>query len=131
MKIKTLLVAFAAAACTIFAAGCSDSPSDVVENFVDATEDVDFAEAKEYCTGSMREGLAFAEEMFNKLSDDEQDKLIKKEKKNIGEKYDGFKIVSEDIDGDNATVKFENAEGEEGTAKLKKVDGKWKISFMR
>lgn len=128
MKLKTLIVAVAAAFCALFATGCSDSPSDVVENFFEANKDVDFAAAKECCTGNMREGFVKAEEMMNKLSDKEQEKLRTKNQEKNGKKFEKCEVVSEDIDGENATVKVTDGEGNDITFKLKKVEGEWKIS---
>ena len=128
MKLKTLIVAVAAAFCALFATGCSDSPSDVVENFFEANKDVDFAAAKECCTGVMRTLMAAEEEQMGKLSDKEQEKLRAKFQEKNGKKFEKIDVVSEDIDGENATVKVTDGEGNDITFKLKKVDGEWKIS---
>ena len=128
MKLKTLIVAIAAAFCALFATGCSDSPSDVVENFFEASNDVDFVAAKECCTGVMRTLIAAQEEQMNKLSDKEQEKLRAKIQEENGKKFEKCEVVSEDIDGENATVKVTDGEGNDITFKLKKVEGEWKIS---
>ena len=128
MKLKTLIVAIAAAFCALFATGCSDSPSDVVENFFEASKDVDHAAAKECCTGVLRTAIAAEEEMMNKLSDKEQEKLRTKNQEKNGKKFEKCEVVSEDIDGENATVKVTDGEGNDITFKLKKVEGEWKIS---
>lgn len=92
MKLKTLIVAIAAAFCALFATGCSDSPSDVVENFFEASKDVDHAAAKECCTGVLRTAIAAEEEMMNKLSDKEQEKLRTKNQEKNGKKFENVKL---------------------------------------
>lgn len=128
MKLKTLIVAVAAAFCALFATGCSDSPSDVVENFFEASNDVDFAAAKECSTGILRTAIAAQEEQMNKLSDKEQEKLRAKIQEENGKKFEKCEVVSEDIDGENATVKVTDGKGNDLVFKLKKVEGEWKIS---
>ena len=127
MKIKTLIVAIAAAFCALFATGCADSPTDVVKDFVSAAQEGDFTAMKECTTGDLREFFGMIEEEMNKLSDKEQEKRRKEYIKEVEDDLKDIEYVSEDIDGDKATVKIKNADGEEETIKLKKVDGKWKI----
>ena len=128
MKIKTLIVAIAAAFCALFATGCADSPTDVVKDFVSAAQDGDFTAMKECTTGDLREFFGMIEEEMNKLSDKEQEKRRKEYVKEVEDDLKDIEYVSEDIDGDKATVKIKNADGDEETIKLKKVDGKWKIA---
>ena len=127
MKIKTLIVAIAAAFCALFATGCADSPTDVVKDFVSAAQDGDFTAMKECTTGDLREFFGMIEEEMNKLSDKEQEKRRKEYVKEVEDDLKDIEYVSEDIDGDKATVKIKSANGEM-TFKLKKVDGKWKIA---
>ena len=128
MKLKTLIVAIAAAFCALFATGCADSPTDVVKDFVSAAQDGDFTAMKECTTGDLREFFGMIEEEMNKLSDKEQEKRRKEYVKEVEDDLKDIEYVSEDIDGDKATVKIKNADGDEETIKLKKVDGKWKIA---
>ena len=65
---------------------------------------------------------------MNKLSDKEQEKLRTKNQEKNGKKFEKCEVVSEDIDGENATVKVTDGEGNDVTFKLKKVEGEWKIS---
>ena len=131
MKIKTLIVAIAAAFCALFATGCADSPTDVVKDFVSSMQEGDFTAMKECTTGDLREDLVKVEEMMNKYSEKEQEKKRKEFIKELGDDFKDIEYVSEDIDGDKATVKIKNADGDEETVKLKKVDGKWKIAAPR
>lgn len=126
MKLKALMLAFAAAASLFLFTACSDSPSDVVQNFCDAMAEADFAAAKEYATGNARKEALKMSEDLEKLSDKFQEKMKEEFKKEMGERLSKLEILSEDIDGENATVKV-MIDGDEETIKLKKVDGEWKI----
>ena len=128
MKIKTLIVAIAAAFCALFATGCADSPTDVVKDFVSAAQEGDITAMKECSTGDLRKIFALAEEEMNKLSEKEQEKRRKEMIKEVEDDLKDIEYVSEDIDGDKATVKIKDADGDEVTIELKKVDGKWKIA---
>ncbi len=128
MKLKTLIVAIAAAFCALFATGCADSPGEVVKDYASKIDDMDFKAAKELCTGDLRQQMGEIDEEISKLSGEEKEKAKKVYKELIDKRFKGIEILSEDIDGDNATVKIKNSRGDEATVKLKKVDGKWKVS---
>lgn len=128
MKLKTLIVAIAAAFCALFATGCADSPTDVVKDFVSAAQKGDITAMKECTTGDLRKFFGMAEEEMNKKSEEEQEKSRKEMIEEMENLFKDIEYVSEDIDGDNATVKVKNNKGGEATIELKKVDGKWKIA---
>ena len=105
-----------------------DTPTDVVKDFMSAALEGDFTAMKECTTGDRREFLARVEEEMNKLPEEEQEKRRKEMIKAVEDDLEDIEYVSEDIDGDKATVKIKNADGEEVAIELKKVDGKWKIA---
>ena len=105
-----------------------DTPTDVVKDFVSAALEGDFTAMKECTTGDLREDFVRVEEMMNNLSEKEQEKRREKFIEEVEDDLEDIEYVSEDIDGDKATVKIKNADGDEETIKLKKVDGKWKIA---
>lgn len=116
MKLKTLIVAIAAAFCALFATGCADSPTDVVDNWRDAILDGDIEEANDYCTDNMH---AFNALMIAGIKENEKDDASK------NDDFKNMKLVKEEIDGDTAKVWEEGKENP--TFFLKKVDSKWKI----
>lgn len=105
-----------------------DTPTDVVKDFVSAALKGDITAMKECTTGDLRELFARAEEEMNKLSEEEQEMGRKKFIEEAEDTFKNIEYVSEDIDGDNATVKIKSADGKEVAIELKKVDGKWKIA---
>ncbi len=105
-----------------------DTPTDVVKDFMSAALEGDFTAMKECTTGDLREIFGTIEEEMNKLPEKEQEKRRKKFIEEVEDDLKDIEYVSEDIDGDKATVKIKNADGDEETIKLKKVDGKWKIA---
>ena len=105
-----------------------DTPTNVVKDFVSAALEGDFTAMKECTTGDLREFYGTIEEEINKLSENEQEKRRKKFIEEVEGDLEDIEYVSEDIDGDKATVKIKSADGEEVAIELKKVDGKWKIA---
>ena len=104
-----------------------DTPTDVVKDFVSAALKGDITAMKECTTGDLREDFARVEEKMNKLPEEEQEMWREKYIEEVEDDLKDIEYVSEDIDGDKATVKIKSANGEM-TFKLKKVDGKWKIA---
>ena len=88
----------------------------------------DFTAMKECTTGDLREFYGTIEEEINKLSENEQEKRRKKFIEEVEGDLKDIEYVSEDIDGDKATVKIKSADGDEVIIELKKVDGKWKLA---
>lgn len=130
MKMKALMLAFAAATSMFFFTACSDSPSEVVEEFADAMKDIDLEEAKEYTTGKARKDITKMIEEMEKAPESMKATLQEALKKEMGDKMSKMEVVSEDIDGENATVKVKFMVVEEDKVTLKKVDGKWKINDL-
>ncbi|MDO4228307.1 MAG: DUF4878 domain-containing protein [Capnocytophaga sp.] len=110
--IVMFFVAFLITSCS------SNSPKAVAEKFITAMENGDFEEAKKYADDSMGQLLGM-------LGGLEKDLQKEKEKKKIT-------ITRAEEDGDKAKV-FYKVEGEEKEKDidLKKVDGKWKVTFNK
>lgn len=130
MKLKALMLAFAAATSMFFFTACSDSPSEVVEEFAEAMKEIDLKEAKEYTTGDARKEITNMIEELEKAPESMKATLMEGLKKELGDKMSRIEVVSEDIDGDNATVKVKVMVVEEEKITLKKVDGEWKINDL-
>jgi len=130
MKLKALILACAAATSLFFFTGCSDSPSEVVEDFADAMSEANLDDAKEYTTGSARKDLNGMIESLEKAPESMKEKILEELKKEMGSKMSNIEVIGEDIDGDNATVKVKMIVVEEEKVTLKKVDGEWKINKL-
>ena len=98
----------------------SDTPKSVVEKFLKATGEYNFAEAKKYCTEETGKMMDMMESMMKMAPDS-----AKKE-------HPKFTLGEEKMDGDNATVGYKE-EGKEGDQNLtlKKVSGKWLVSISK
>lgn len=130
MKLKALMLAFAAATSMFFFTACSDSPTEVVEGFADSMAEMDLEDAKEYTTGKARKEITNMIDGLKEVPESMKAKLEEEFKKEMGDKMSRIEIVSEDIDGENATVKIKYMVVEEDKVSLKKVDGEWKISDL-
>lgn len=130
MKMKALMLAFAAATSMFFFTACSDSPTEVVEGFADSMAEMDLEEAKEYTTGKARKEINNMIDGLKEVPESMKAKLEEDFKKEMGDKMSRIEIVSEDIDGENATVKVKYMVVEEDKVTLKKVDGEWKIDDL-
>lgn len=127
---KALMLAFAAATSMFFFTACSDSPTEVVEGFADSMAEMDLEEAKEYTTGKARKEINNMIDGLKEVPESMKAKLEEDFKKEMGDKMSRIEIVSEDIDGENATVKVKYMVVEEDKVTLKKVDGEWKIDDL-
>ena len=130
MKLKALMLAFAAATSMFFFTACSDSPSEVVEGFADSLAEMDLEDAKEYTTGKARKEITNMIDGLKEVPESMNAQLEEEFKKEMGDKMSRIEIVSEDIDGENATVKIKYMVVEENKVTLKKVEGEWKISDL-
>lgn len=130
MKLKALMLAFAAATSMFFFTACSDSPTEVVEGFAESMAEMDLEDAKEYTTGKARKEITNMIDGLKEVPESMKAKLEEEFKKEMGDKMSRLEIVSEDIDGENATVKIKYMVVEEDKVSLKKVDGEWKISDL-
>ena len=130
MKLKALMLAFAAATSMFFFTACSDSPSEVVEGFAESMAEMDLEDAKEYTTGKARKEITNMIDGLKEVPESMKAKLEEEFKKEMGDKMSRIEIVSEDIDGENATVKIKYMVVEENKVTLKKVEGEWKISDL-
>lgn len=114
---KKFLLMLLAACGMFFLTGCSDSPEDVVANWMEAIADGDLETANEYSTAKS--------ERMNALMID----MVKKDEKRAGkisETLDKLDDATVEIDGDTATVKFDG-----GSVPLRKVDGDWKVDYSK
>ncbi|GIJ95182.1 DUF4878 domain-containing protein [Capnocytophaga stomatis] len=119
-KIFLILTVFLA----LLTASCSgDSPKSVAEKFLTAMENQNFEEAKKYSDDSMKQLLTMLDDMpkeNNKKAENAKVKVTKVEKE--GDKAKVFYIIeSSEIEG----------ESKEQSIDLKKIDGKWKVSFNK
>ena len=119
-----------AATSMFFFTACSDSPTEVVEGFADSMAEMDLEEAKEYTTGKARKEINNMIDGLKEVPESMKAKLEEEFKKEMGDKMSRIEIVSEDIDGENATVKVKYMVVEEDKVTLKKVDGEWKIDDL-
>ena len=103
------------------AAKTVDSPKVVVEKFFAAVGEFDFDKASAYILpeGKMKDII---EEMKQGLKDASQ-----KEKDMLSKMMKEIKVISEKVDGDNATVEFENEGKGKMSLALKLKNGEWKI----
>ncbi len=115
MKIKTLLMAVFALTAILFTAGCSDSPTDVVEKWRDAIVDGDVNKANEYSTENVHVLNSFMVKAIKKDADDSKE-------------FKEAKFVKEEINGDAAKV---FSDKRNNAIDLKKVDGKWKVDVKK
>ena len=121
MKFKTLILAIAAAFCTLFVAGCSDSPTEVTEKWHKALLDGDVNKANEYSTSNVHFLNAMIVGMLKENEDKEKAEEMRRNMENT-------KFIKEEIDGDNAKVW---QEGEKSPVTLKKIDGDWKVDVKK
>jgi len=112
-KILGIIALVAVIGTTMIACGSGgSSPSTVVKKFLDAGVKGDAKEMEKYAT---KETIALLA-MFGSKSEE------------MYKNYSQGKILSENIDGDKATVKMVGSDGEESDIDLIKVDGKWVIN---
>lgn len=100
------------------------SPESVVLKYFEAAKVVDLKTAKECLVKSLAQEF---DDMTKSIDADEMEEM-KKENANIQ-----VKILSSEIDGENAIVYFEEAHGDhfhKQQVSLKKEDGEWKIDVI-
>lgn len=97
--------------------GGASTPSDVASKFLGHTNKMEFKEAKKYATKATGEVL----DMIGGMA-----AMMPKEDPK------SFKIVSEKIDGDKATVTYRtDGKEEDETLNLVKEDGKWLVNMSK
>ncbi|MCW5898436.1 MAG: DUF4878 domain-containing protein [Flavobacteriales bacterium] len=97
--------------------GGASTPSDVASKFLDHTNKMEFKEAKKYATKATGEVL----DMIGGMA-----AMMPKEDPK------SFKILSEKIDGDKATVTYRtDGKEEDETLNLVKEDGKWLVNMSK
>lgn len=116
--ISTVFLAFLITSCSV------DSPKNVAEKFLTAMENQDFEEAKKYSDESMKRLLNILNEMpkdDNKKNENAKIRVTKVEEE--GDKAKAFYIVEGGVEAEG--------ENKEQSIDLKKIDGKWKVSFNK
>ncbi|MEL7538194.1 MAG: hypothetical protein AAFZ58_06105 [Pseudomonadota bacterium] len=109
---KSTMFRAAALAVVLCLAACGRGPADTAEAFMTHINDGKISEAKGLATESTGELL----DLVSGLGGLEIDPDFK------------FRLVDEEIDGNRATITFENAaDGKKDTISLVKVDGAWKV----
>lgn len=110
--IATLFMAFFVMSCS------NNSPKAVAEKFLTSMENSDFEEAKKYADDSMQQMLGMLSGMGKELPKGNEKKKVT--------------ITKVEEDGDNAKAFYKvEGEEEEKSIDLKKVDGKWKVTFNK
>ncbi|MFM7813096.1 MAG: hypothetical protein ACKO66_01115 [Flavobacteriales bacterium] len=118
---RTVISAFAIAFAWMMTS-CSggDTPKVVATKFLTASSENNYDEAKKYATEETGQVLDLVASMAKTMGGD-----TKKEKET-------FEVISEKIEGENATVTYKKAgDDAEQTLKLKKVSGDWKVSMSK
>lgn len=103
-------------------AGCQNSysPKASAEKFLDAFNEKKFGEAKKYCTPETVKLVEMAESL-TKLSSAKTDFTGKK-----------YEVLSQEVRGDNAKVKFKEKGSEEvQTITLKYTGNQWLVSISK
>lgn len=115
--ISALFLAFLVTSCS------NNSPKVVAEKFLTEMENQNFEEAKKYADDSMQQLLTMLNGMpkdNNKKAENVKVKVVRVEEN--GDKAKAFYIVEgKEVEG----------ESKEQSIDLKKVDGKWKVSFNK
>lgn len=111
----------------VYAVACSgggNGPGDVVEDFNTAIAAGDSEAMLEHLEPTAREAFEPKAGMIVSLAAQQAERRGG---------FDGVEIVSEEIDGDNATVTYRTSFGdgtsEEQTANLRRVDGVWYMAM--
>lgn len=112
-KLAYLFVLFSV--CLAFAGCGRPGPRAVAEKFTAALAAGDVKEAKKYCTESTGQILDMANSMGG----------IKKQPDAR------FEFVGEEINGDQATVRFKNKDGSTEPMNLVREGGVWKVSIQK
>lgn len=127
-KFKSLFVLCFVSLSLLFASCKNENtPEAVTEKFVTLIQQGKVTEAKELCDGKTKSILNMVEGMI-------EEGLQKA--KSEGKKFEGITILSSEIDGDKAVVKYRNngkdADSEkESSLDLKKIDDVWKVSINK
>ncbi len=109
----------------LFSCGSGSSPKGVAQDFMEALAKQDFAKAKELGTDKTK-GFISMLEGFMQMMPEEQ-----KKDNDAFKGIDGIKWGETKIDGDTATVYYDNGEGKKDKVILKKVDGNWKVDMKK
>lgn len=124
-------------AIAIFLFSCNNSststPSGTVTGFFEAAKKADENAFKSYLSKDDLAFLIAAEGMAKQKGIDEDKKQSIKDEFVAKAKDASFKVLSEKIEGDKATVEVEVKDGEKTnkeTMNLIKEDGKWKLSLF-
>lgn len=120
--LRTLSLALVAA--LLLAACGGSSPEAVVSKYFKAAKAVDFKEAKECLSDSLTQEF---DEITKTITEDDI-KDLKEENATLN-----IKVLRTEVDGENATVYFEEAHGDHTHEKkipLKKENGEWKITVI-
>jgi len=115
--IKKLILSALLLASSFVLFGCGSSPRDAAESFYDCMADNDIEGAKEYASPATQQLLSVIQSMGGIPEEDREDMSIK--------------FISEEIDGDHATVVFEGEDGERNPVKLTLIEGEWKVDIEK
>lgn len=119
--IKTLAIAFFAII-MLSACGGGNTPEDTLMKYFEAAKTVDLKAAQKCCT---KDVAAKFDQLISEFTEDDI-KELRQENNDLTVKF-----IRADIDGDNATIYFEESHGDHNHEKslpMRKEDGEWKIA---
>lgn len=124
---KTFRLAAIAAATLALAACGGSGPGDVIVKMNDEMCSTgDPSVMAKYASKSSQPVVGMITAVMSEPAKAEE---MKKQVKETCENGKPIEILETTVDGDTATVRFRNQEGEEETQKLVKEDGEWKIEL--
>jgi hypothetical protein len=109
----------------LFSCGGGSSPKGVAQDFMEALANKDFTKAKELGTDKTKGFISMLEGFMQ---------MMPEEQKKDNDAFKGIENINwgeTKIDGDTATVYYDNGEGKKDKITLKKVDGDWKVDMKK
>jgi len=123
-NLRILLLVFLA---LVGLTACAKKPEPVAKAFFKALENQDFEAAKKLSTQEGQQLLSLIQSLTENVSEEQKAELLNTK----------YQVLDTIVDGDNATVTYERWEAdspeskESLTIQLKKIDGDWKVHFVK
>lgn len=108
-------------------AACGNKPKATAKAFFKALETQDFEAAKKLATPEGKELLSIIQSFAENVSEEQKEEM----------KSTRYQVLSSSVDGDIATVQYEqwNTDSpdnkESHSIQMKKIDGAWKVHFVK
>lgn len=108
-------------------AACGNKPEATAKAFFKALETQDFEAAKKLATPEGKELLSIIQSFAENVSEEQKEEM----------KSTRYQVLSSSVDGDIATVQYEqwNTDSpdnkESHSIQMKKIDGAWKVHFVK